>query len=189
LTASGGGGALACLFVLLWPSLGMRLDLGSAILTPLFWVKVIYTTSIATSGLVALERLSRPESDRIQWARLLGPPLGLLSIVTAIRLVISPSGSAAAFWLGSSWWQCPLYVIGLSMPVVVALMLALSRLAPTRLGSAGAAAGLVGGATGATAYALHCVETSPGFVFVWYSLGLAATSAAGALLAPRMLRW
>jgi hypothetical protein len=68
-------------------------------------------------------------------------------------------------------------------------MLALSRLAPARLGSAGAAAGLVGGATGATAYAFHCAETSPGFVFVWYSLGLAAASAAGALLGPRMLRW
>jgi hypothetical protein len=64
-----------------------------------------------------------------------------------------------------------------------------SQLAPTRLALAGAAAGLVGGATGATAYALHCVETSPAFVLVWYSLGLAATSAPGALLGRRMLHW
>lgn len=187
--AAAGGAAAAILFVLLSPSLGMRPDLGSAALTSMFWVKVLYTASIAVLGFSVLERLSRPDSDRMSWTVLLWPPLGLASIVTDVHRAMVPAASDAAFWLGSSWWQCPLYVLGLSVPVCAPLMLALSRLAPTRLASAGAAAGLVAGATGAMAYALHCVETSPGFVFIWYSLGLAAASATGALLGPRMLRW
>ena len=187
LKSIGCGGAIACLFVLRW--LGLRPDLGSAVLTSLFWLKVSYTTSIATLGFVALERLSRPESDRMHWARLFRLPLGLLSIATTVKWMISPTGSGTSFWLGSSWWECPLYVIGLSAPVVAALLSALSRLAPARPGLAGAVAGLVGAATGATAYAFHCVETSPGFVLVWYSLGLAGASVAGALLGPRTLRW
>jgi hypothetical protein len=189
LRALGIGASISCLLVLLGPSLGLRPDLGSAMQTGLFWVKVCYTASIAILGVLTLERLSRPESDRVHWVRLLWPPLALLCTITAARSAMSPAVSNTAFWLGSSWWECPLYVIALSAPVVVALIFALSRLAPTRLALAGAAAGLVGGATGATAYALHCVETSPAFVLVWYSLGLAATSAAGALLGRRMLRW
>jgi hypothetical protein len=189
LKALGVGASISCLFVLLEPSLGLRPDLGSALQTGLFWVKVCYTASMAVLGLLALEHLSRPESDRVHWVRLLWPPMVLLCAVTAARSALSPAVSNTVFWFGSSWWECPLYVIALSVPVVVALIFAVSRLAPTRLALAGGAAGLVAGATGATVYALHCVETSPAFVLVWYSLGLAATSAAGALLGRRTLRW
>lgn len=183
------GATAAALSVVFWPSLGMRPDLGSAVLTSGFWVKLMYPASIAVLGFAVLDRLSRPDSDRVRWAHLLWPPFGLALIVIAAHRSIAPEASNTAFWLGSSWWQCPLYVVGLSAPVGAALMLALSRLAPTRLAVAGAAAGLVAGATGATAYALHCVETSPGFLFTWYSLGLIAASAAGSLLGPRILRW
>jgi hypothetical protein len=183
------GAITVALIVVFWPSLGIRPDLGSAVLTSMFWVKVLYTASMAIFGFAPLERLSRPDSAPVRWAPLLWPPFGLMLIVITAHSSIAPETSDMGFWLGSSWWQCPLYVLGLSAPVGAVLMLALSRLAPTRLAVAGAAAGLLAGATGATAYAFHCVETSPGFVFIWYSLGLIATSAAGSLLGPRILRW
>ncbi len=183
------GGWICCSVVLLGHSLSPRPDLLAAVLTGDFWVKMLYTASIAALGFVTLDRSSRPEPDRMRSARLLWLPVGLLCALTAVRLTHSAAVSVAGFWLGSSWWQCPLYITGLSAPAVAALMLTLARLAPARPALAGAAAGLVGGATAATAYALHCAETSPGFVLVWYSLGLAATSAAGALLGSWVLRW
>lgn len=189
LIAAAAGGGTAVAIALFWPSLGPRPDLWAAALTTMFWVKVIYTASLAVLGFGALGNLSRPDSGPVRWARLLWPPVSLLFVVTALDWAMAPATSSAAFWMGSSWWQCPVYVLGLSVPACVALMLALSGLAPARLAAAGAAAGLVAGGLGATAYALHCVETSPGFVLIWYSLGLIAAGKVGASLGPRVLGW
>jgi hypothetical protein len=65
----------------------------------------------------------------------------------------------------------------------------LRQLAPTRLRLAGAGAGLLAGALGATVYGLHCPETGAAFVATWYSLGVATWAAIGAALGPRLLRW
>ena len=189
LIAAAIGGVAAIDFTLFWPSLGPRPDLRSAALTTMFWVKLIYTASVSILGFGALENLSRPDSVPVRWARLLWPPLSLLLVVTACDWAMTPATSGAAFWMGSSWWQCPIYVLGLSVPACAALMLALSGLAPARLATAGAAAGLVAGGLGATAYALHCVETSPGFILIWYSLSLVAAGTVGASLGRRVLVW
>ena len=183
------GATVASFIVLFWPSLGTRSDLGAATMTSAFWIKLLYTASIASIGFFALESLSRPEAAAFRWTRHLWPPVALLTVITAVRWVVLPSSDATAFWMGSSWWQCPIYVTLLSIPVYFGLVRMLSRLAPTRLGTTGAVAGLVAGATAATIYGLHCVETSPGFVLLWYSLGLAAATSLGAAAGPRLLRW
>jgi hypothetical protein len=183
-------GALAAgIVVLFWPNLGPRPDLVTAVMTASFWIKLLYTASIASLGFVALDRLSRPDAAKLHWARLLWPPVAALATIAAMRWAAAPAGDSKAFWMGSSWWQCPAYVAALALPVFVGLMWAMSRLAPTRLRAAGAAAGLVSGGTGATIYALHCAETSPGFVLLWYSLGLAAATLLGAAVGSRLLRW
>lgn len=184
-----GGTIAAGTIVLFWPSLGLRGDLTDALATTGFWIKLLYTTSIAALGFAALDRLGRPELEASYWMRLLCVPFLTLAAIAALHWLAEPSEGLRQFWMGSSWWQCPLYVAGLALPVFVGLMSALSRLAPTRLGMAGAAAGLVAGAVGASVYALHCAETSPGFVLLWYSLGLAAAALAGALVGRRLLRW
>jgi len=175
--------------VLFWPSLGIRGDLTDALTTTGFWIKQLYTASIGVVGFAALDRLSRPGMETSYWTRLLCVPFAMLSAIAALYWFAEPSLDSQQFWMGSSWWRCPLYVAGLSLPVFVGLISALSRLAPTRLGTAGAAAGLVAGAAGASVYALHCAETSPGFVLLWYSLGLAAAALVGALVGGRLLRW
>ncbi|MGY2732727.1 NrsF family protein [Sphingomonas sp. UYP23] len=183
------GAVVAGVAVLFWPGLGPRPDMPVAVLTVSFWIKLLYTASIASLGFVALDRLSRPNAATLHWLRLLWPPVAVLAAVAAMRWAAAPSGDAKAFWMGSSWRQCPAYVAALALPVFVGLMWAMSRLAPTRLRAAGAAAGLVSGATGASIYALHCAETSPGFVLLWYSLGLGVATLLGATLGPRLLRW
>ena len=75
---------------------------------------------------------------------------------------------------------------------IVAAVVALrgkARLAPTRLTLAGALAGLFAGGMGAFVYAFHCPETAAPFVALWYSAGILLTTALGALLGPRLLRW
>jgi hypothetical protein len=54
---------------------------------------------------------------------------------------------------------------------------------------AGAAAGLVAGASAATVYGFHCPETAAPFILVWYSLGIALAAGLGALAGPWVLRW
>lgn len=183
------GAVVAGVAVLFWPSLGPRPDIATAVITPSFWIKLLYTASIASLGFVALDRLSRPDAAKLHWSRLLWPPVAALAVIAAMRWAAAPAGDSKAFWMGTSWWQCPAYVAALALPVFVGLMWAMSRLAPTRLRAAGAAVGLVSGGTGATIYALHCSESSPGFVLLWYSLGLAAATLLGAVAGPRLLRW
>jgi len=61
--------------------------------------------------------------------------------------------------------------------------------APTNLRRAGAIAGLVAGALGATAYAFHCPDDSVPFIAIWYGTLVALCGAIGAMLGPRLLRW
>jgi hypothetical protein len=183
------GAIVAGVAVLFWPSLGTRPDMVAAATTASFWIKLLYTVSIASLGFTALDRLGRPEAAVLHWLRLLWPPVAALAAFSAMGWAAAPAGGSRAFWMGSSWWQCPVYVAVLALPVFFGLIWAMSRLAPTRLRSAGAAAGLVSGGTAASIYALHCAETSPGFVLLWYSLGLIAATSLGALTGPRLLRW
>lgn len=184
-----GGAVVAAIAVVFWPTLGARSDLEVAVLTGAFWSKLLYTASLAFLGFLALERLGRPDVRHDHWMRLVWPPVAVLGAIAFIAWAGAPESDAASFWLGSSWWQCPLYVAALSIPVLAGLMWAMSRLAPTRLRAAGAAAGLVAGGVAATVYGLHCTETSPGFVLVWYSLGLALATLMGGVAGPRLMRW
>src|SRR5579862_2611842 len=90
LRAEAVGATTAALIVVFWPSLGMRPDLGSAVVTGMFWVKLMYTASMAISGFTALERLGRPDSSPVRWAHLLWPPIGLVLIVIAAHRSIAP---------------------------------------------------------------------------------------------------
>lgn len=183
------GGSLAALAALLAaPALGVRGDLVHALGSAAFWIKLGYTALLAALGWIGLAALARPDGARPSWPRLLGLPVLGLAGITAGAWLAAPAGGAS-FWLGSSWSQCPVLIIAVALPIFAGLFIAMSSMAPTRLRSAGGAAGLVAGATAATIYQLHCTEFSPGFVFIWYSLGIAASAGLGALAGPRLLRW
>jgi hypothetical protein len=150
---------------------------------------LFYTSAFAASAMSAAIRLGRPGMPPPRWIPILALPISALGAVTAAQLAFLPSGHQRTFWLGATWLQCPLCVFLLSLPVLAGLVWSLRQLAVTRPRQAGAAVGLVAGATGAMLYAFHCTETSSGFVLAWYSLGVAFSSALGALLGPRLFRW
>ncbi len=187
LTGLLGGAAAAVALMIL--TMGFRPDFPGAFMNFSFWMKWTYTASLALLAIGVTLHVARPDAGRLRWLWALAIPVVLLAVLSAGELIRTPSEHWMPMWLGSSWRQCSMRVVELSLPVFVGLLWAFRRLAPARLGMAGAAAGLAAGACAATVYGLHCPEVSATFVITWYSLGMIVSAAMGALVGPRLLRW
>jgi hypothetical protein len=156
---------------------------------PAWWIKLAYAVTLAGAAGWLAARLGRPASPtRLAWAGVAVVVLTMAAIGVA-QLGGSEASQRLALWLGHSWRTCPSTVFGLSLPALALVFWALRGLAPTNPRRTGLAAGLLAGAVGAAGYALACTEVSMAFVATWYTLGIAATGALGALLGPRLLRW
>lgn len=168
---------------------GVRPDLTEVARTPLFWAKVALPGSLAPLALWLSSRLARPGvSGGAAWV-LLALPVLLVWIGGAVELAGVPADARASLILGKTWRTCPLNIALLSVPTFVGVFWALRGLAPTRLRIAGAAGGLLAGATATLAYCLHCPEMGIPFWGVWYLLGMLVPTVVGAALGPRLLRW
>ena len=153
---------LACALVLMLALFGLRPSLAQDMALPMFWGKLVFAGLLAAGGLAVLRRLARPGMG-------LGHSLALLALPPLVL------------------WG--LAAVALGLPALAASLWALRGAAPTRLAWAGAGAGLLAGALGALAYALHCPEMAAPFLAVWYLAGMALPTLAGAWLGPRVLRW
>jgi hypothetical protein len=142
---------------------------------------------VAACGLTA--RLARPAMATRAAALRVGAVLAVMVMVGAGVLLAAPPEQRMTTLLGQSWQQCPWVLMGVSLPALAATLWAVKGLAPTRPRAAGAAAGLLAGAVSALGYALACHENSPAFVATWYTAGISLTTALGAALGPRVLRW
>ena len=183
----GGGGLLALGLMLVFQ--GLRPDVASAVFTGPFWMKLAFPALLVLGCSVALNSIARPGAPLSGLWRWLVAPVLAVWAVAGVELYGAMPGDRSALVMGVSWAACVGSVALLSLPVLVALFWVMRQLAPTRLAVAGACAGLLAGAVGALAYALHCPETSASFLGLWYVLGMAMPLAVGALLGPRLLRW
>ncbi|MFT0519630.1 DUF1109 domain-containing protein [Pseudomonas faucium] len=168
---------------------GVRSDLAEVARTSLFWAKLALPGSLALLGLWLTQRLARPGVQGGALWGLLGVPLLLVWLGAAISLAGAPVDARAELIFGRTWRTCALNITLLSAPLFVAVFWALRGLAPTRLRQAGAAGGLLAGATATLAYCVHCPEMEVPFWGVWYLLGMLLPTALGAALGPRLLRW
>lgn len=181
------GAALAAMAMLTW--LGLRGDLTAAMGGPIFWIKSGYTAAFAILGGFATLTLARPDG-RIAWPWVaLGSLVLLLIAAAAVQLWQAAPGEMSTLVLGGSSLVCPWYILALSLPGLAALLTALRRLAPRNPTWAGLAAGLLAGGTGAWVYSFHCGENGLMFLSLWYTLGMLAVAALGALLGRYLLRW
>lgn len=181
-------GAFAALAVLVaW--LGVRPDIAQASGTLPFWMKWAFTLTLAWSSFVIVRRLGRPDGriGRAWWG--LAAPVAIVGMMGLVEMMRAPAHLREDLWLGSTAAQCPVAILALAAPVFWSLLWAFRRLAPTRLSRAGAAAGVLAGATGASVYALTCPEHTAAFMATWYTGGILAAGVIGALLGPRLLRW
>lgn len=162
---------------------------GQTFLLPVIWVKFVYGAGLAVAFVALLARLYRPgaeTSSLFKW------PLLVLIVMFgagAAYLALTPRTLWAEAIFGQTWLWCPWFVLGLSVPALVALLFAAKSGAPTRLRFTGFSAGVLAGAIGALGYSLACPELSLAFVAIWYSAGILLSGLLGALLGPRILRW
>ena len=168
---------------------GVRHDLAQAMTGWLFWMKLVFAGSLALAGVIAIERLGRPGMRLAgSWMALAAPVL-LLWLAAAVVLFDAEPAQRADLIFGTTWKTCPFNIALISLPLLAATLWTLKGLAPTRLTLAGAGAGVLAGALSALVYALHCPESALPFIGIWYVLGMAMPTLAGALLGPRLLRW
>lgn len=181
------GALVSALLMLFW--LGLRPDLRVAVATAPFWMKFAYTASLAVLGIAAAGRAARPGgkgSMRLLAMLAVAVVLGCLAVV---EWASTPPPERLALLWGHTVAVCWERIILLSLPLLGALLLAMRRLAPTRLRWAGFAAGMAAGAMGALVYSFHCDESAAVFVSVWYTLGIVLTGMLGSVLGSFVLRW
>ena len=91
--------------------------------------------------------------------------------------------------MGVNGVMCLASIIFLSVLPLAATIYALRQGAPMSPALAGAAAGLLAGALGATVFAMNCTNDSPLFVAIWYALAIGFMSMFGLLIGRHALRW
>lgn len=181
------GALVSAAIMMAW--LGVRPDIVAAAATLPFWMKFGYTFLLAAAGVWTVDRLARPAGRAGGASAAAAIVVVALAVLALAQLAGSPGAAARRLLLGASADRCPWIIVVLSVPVLIGTLWAMRSLAPTRLGRAGVAAGLMAGALGAWIYAFHCDETTAPFVAVWYTAGIAAVGAIGGVLGRYLLRW
>ncbi|AKJ30210.1 NrsF family protein [Caldimonas brevitalea] len=174
---------------LMLPLLGLHPALQEALADPMFWVRWGFTLALLAASVAAARRLGRPGMAAGHIAGWAAAPVALLWLLAAGVLWQAPADERVALVLGTTWRVCAFNIALLSVPALVAGMLAMRTMAPTRPAAAGAAVGAAAGALGAAVYAWHCPELAAPFIAVWYVAGIVLSSVIGALAGRVVLRW
>lgn len=182
-------GGLAISAALFSITLGLRPDIVSALGTWRFDMKladnlvlVIVTTWVVLS-------LSRPTTTPPSAMRALVVPAFLLLAAVMYELVTVPASAWLPRAMGMNGLMCLVNIIFLSIVPLSAVVYALRQGAPMSPALAGAAAGLLAGALGATVFAMHCMDDSPLFVAIWYTMATGLMAMVGLLVGQYVLRW
>ncbi len=168
--------------------LHLRPDLHTAATGLPFWEKFAYTLSFALLGYWIVERQARAGADARTPIWLLSLPVTVFAVIAVQQLSV-PGADKHALLVGATAKVCTVLIVLLAVPIFVGVFAAMRQLAPTRLTFAGTAAGLLAGAASATVYNLHCPENTAPFIVVWYTLGILAAAASGAMVGRWALRW
>ena len=169
-------------------TLGIRGDIAAALATWRFDLKIALVLLALGSAFSLCRALSRPVLSGHPARRLL-PLAALAAIAVAVELAVLPSASWATRLVGSNALICLTAIPMLAMAPLAAVLLALRAAAPASPALAGAAAGLLAAAGGATLYAFHCFDDSPLFVMTWYVMAAIPVVGLGAIAGRRLLRW
>jgi hypothetical protein len=179
---------LALSAVLFLATLHTRTDIAIVALTPAFCFKLVVTLVLTGTSAALLSDVARPwPRAHIRGVLLIAPVLLVAGVL--FELFTAPADSWSARLVGHNATHCLSLIPLLSLAPAACLLFALRRGAPARPALAGAIAGLVGGALGASLYALTCPDDSALFVATWYTIAIAAVTAASAFIGSRVLRW
>jgi hypothetical protein len=169
--------------------LGARPNLAEELGSSSFILKVSYTLALGSLGLWATSRMARPGEDGRLALSIVPAVVGLIAIAALIGYTNAAPETRHQIVFGSSALVCPIYILALSIPLLISIIVVMRRMASTRPQLAGFSAGLMAGGLGALVYSFHCPEPGVPFVALWYSSGILATALVGTALGGRYLRW
>ncbi len=182
------GAAAALLFWAL--IIGPRADLTQVLTSWRFAFKVILWASVLGFALRSLWQSAHPlASERFEFWRSLALPGALLLLAVVLELLQLPSAQWGTAALGKNRYFCLLVIPMLGLAPLTALIWRLREAAPARPMIAGFWSGISAGALAAVLYAFHCMDDSPLFVGLWYSIAIAGLAGLGALAGRKLLRW
>jgi hypothetical protein len=168
--------------------LGVRADIGPALETWRFDLKIVTVLLALILGIGLCLDCLRPDAPPHPLRRLL-PLLAVVLTAIAVELAMVPLSGWKARLIGTNSLICLSMVPVLSLAPLAAILAVLRRGAPASPTLAGAAAGFLAAACGATLYAFHCFDDSPLFVATWYLLATIPVVVIGAVAGSRLLRW
>jgi hypothetical protein len=172
--------AAAMVFVLI----GVRPDFGGTVQRAPFHYKIAVTLSMVCAGFFFARRAGQPDRTKLP---LIAPLPALLLL--ALGASTDTSGLPVTGSSGISVPACVGAILVVSLPALAVILGVLRSRAPTRLVVAGATAGLLSGAVGATAYTLACKNDGALFIAVWYSAAILIMTGLGAAIGRRALAW
>ncbi len=159
---------------------GIRPDIGQALASAAVLKTVVPLILAALAGALALG-LARPEARPVAWARALAVLAALLLACFLAALADDASMGLAASLGKPTLVTCLTTVPSLAIPLLAAVLWALSAGAPLRPGRAGALA--------AALYSLYCDQDEALFVLPAYGVAVLLVTLVGALAGARLLRW
>jgi hypothetical protein len=168
---------------------GLHADLRGLVASASYQLKTVWLLGLALSSGTLVWRLARPAERDGYAMHGIGVFLLIMACTGAYNLWQAEPANRLALLMGQSWWSCPLSIALIALPWLAVWLLYLRHMAPTRLAWSGASAGFLSGALATGLYSLHCAETSYAFFSVWYVAGMGLSTAMGAFLGPRYLRW
>ena len=182
-------GGLAISAALFSMNLGLRPDIVSALGTWRFDMKLADSLFLVIVTAWVVLRLSRPTTTAPSAMRSLAVPACLLLAAVIYELATVPASAWLPRAMGMNGLMCLANIIFLSILPFGAVVYALRQGAPMSPALAGATAGLLAGALGATVFAMHCMDDSPLFVAIWYTLATGLMAMVGLLVGRYALRW
>jgi hypothetical protein len=168
---------------------GLHADLRGLVASASYQLKTVWLLGLALSSGTLVWRLARPAERDGYAMHGIGVFLLIMACTGAYNLWQAEPANRLALLMGQSWWSCPLSIALIALPWLAVWLLYLRHMAPTRLTWSGASAGFLSGALATGLYSLHCAETSYAFFSAWYVAGMGLSTAMGAFLGPRYLRW
>lgn len=152
-------------------------------------LKVVFSLSVLGLATYFLVKHLRPGGERrtVTWPTAV--PFIALAAFAMIELSFSPVARWHSLMIGNHWLECIVFILLAALVPSVIIIAAARMAAPTDPVKTGALAGIVAGAMGALAYALHCTDDSVSFIAVWYAAAIILCGFVGAIFGPRVLRW
>lgn len=157
--------------------------------TVTFVLKLAFGVGVVCSVLPIMRDLCIPGRRLGMRSLLAAAPFAVIAIFAATELAARPAHAWSHHDTLASWIECLWLIPALAVPAFVILIAAARQLAPTNLKQTGAYAGLAAGGIGAIGYAFHCDHNSTALIATFYTLAIFETTALGAWLGPRFLRW